>query len=238
MMFSMCYAKIVLSLTITVMLIEILLGGALYIWDGVKKEKELKKARNQALVNQIKPHFIFNTMSSIYYMAAQDPESVMPAIDHFSEYLQANFRAFTEEIPIPFEEETEHTKAYIEVEKLLHKDSLKVNWDITFRDFVLPSLSLQPLVENAIKHGMKDNEALTVTIGTVSEGKEVLVFVEDDGVGIGEKEIDLMKGEGALKNIAERIKLLSDGSLSVKERKEGGTRAQIRIPLKASQTPS
>ncbi len=221
------------SLVLLILMIaEIIVGGVMYIREWVRKDNEFKQARTQALVNQIRPHFIFNTMSSIYYLAQDKPDSVMPAIDHFSEYLQANFRAFALTQPISFEKEKENTIAYIAVEEILKGDRIKVIWDTPFNDFKLPALSLQPLVENAIKHAGSGNGVLTVTIMTQRSGEDAVVTVLDDGEGIAQEELDLNCNSGALHNISDRIRLTMGGSLYVRRRESGGTSAEMRIPLK------
>ena len=214
------------------MLIEGMLGGVFYIRAEAKRREELRIARTQALVNQIKPHFIFNTMSSIYYLAQDDPDSVMPAIDHFTEYLQANFIAFAESEPVPFDQEEATAKAYLKVEKLLRGDTLSITWDTPYRDFRLPSLSLKPLVENAVKHGYKndDENPLSVTIRTGQDEKKVFVSVTDNGQGIKEDELDIESGTGALKNVSDRIKLSLNGTLTVRRTKDGGTESMIILP--------
>ena len=214
------------------MLIEGMLGGVFYIRAEAKRREELRIVRTQALVNQIKPHFIFNTMSSIYYLAQDDPDSVMPAIDHFTEYLQANFKAFAESEPVPFDQEEATAKAYLKVEKLLRGDTLSITWDTPYRDFRLPSLSLQPLVENAVKHGYKndDETPLSVTIRTGQDEKKVFVSVTDNGQGIKEDELDIESGTGALKNVSDRIKLSLNGTLTVRRTKDGGTESMIILP--------
>ena len=179
---------------------------------------------------QMRPHFIYNALTSIYYIAGEDPEKARSVIRDFSIYLRTVFGTIVSRTPVPFEEELSHTRAYLSVETARFEDQLHVTYDILHTDFKLPPLTLQPVVENAIKHGMDPElERLNIIIRTRFAGGSSEIVVENDGeefVPPLEKE----KGIG-LDSTRERLKRMCGGELSVSKRAGGGTIVTIQIPL-------
>jgi len=166
------------------------------------------------LALQMRPHFIYNTLTSIYYLCDEDTEKAKNTILAFTSYLRKNFTALSSEDTIPFEDELEHTKAYLEVEKTRFEDEIEIEYDIGVKDFKLPPLTLQPLAENAIKHGRKPNgEKLHIVIRTVKNDKHIEVSVENTGASFGEIKND--DPHIALNNMNDRLKLMCNGTLTV-----------------------
>ena len=205
----------------------------------MQKEENLRNRMNIKVLT-MRPHFILNTLSSIYYLCGSDPEKAQKTIDDFMTYLRNNFNALVKEGLIPFEGELEHTKAYLAVEKNRYDSLLYVEYDITHTVFQLPPLTLQPVVKNAVKHGVDpDLKPLHIFIRTFCTEDESIIIVEDTGPGFGaqitsqrpskDKEADLHLG---LNTVKERLKIECSGSLELSEREGGGCIVTIRIPDK------
>jgi len=195
----------------------------------LRQKEELAMQRQSIAVLQMRPHFIYNTLISIYYLTDQDPEKGKQLIKDFTNYLRKNFTAIAKESTIPFTEELEHTRAYLAVEKARYEDLLYVEYDIRHTMFHIPPLTLQPIVENAVKHGMDPElDPLHVRISTFETDTGSVIRVEDTGIGFlptDEKEPHI-----ALANIQERLELMCGGSLKIQSPKSGGTLVEIFIP--------
>ena len=190
-----------------------------------------ENARQRASINvlQMRPHFIYNTMTSIYYLCGQDVKKAQTVILDFTSYLRQNFTAIVSENMIPFPQELEHARAYLAVEKARYEDKLFVEYDTAYTAFRLPPLTLQPLVENAVKHGLSpDLCPLYLSISTRENEYGVEVVVEDTGPGFSQSDDD--EPHIALANIRERLKAMCDGRLVLEQRNEGGTIARLVIP--------
>ena len=178
---------------------------------------------------QIRPHFIYNVMSSIYYIVGEDPAKAQEAIRDFSIYLKRVFHSVTSQEPVPFTEELEHTRAYLSVEMARFTDQLSVTYDTPCVDFKLPPLTLQPVVENAVKHGMDPEvDRLNIAIHMRhSEGFNEII-VENDGEDFIPS-LNVEEDAVGLPNVRSRLKRMCDGELIVARREDGGTVVTIRI---------
>ena len=177
----------------------------------------------------MRPHFIYNTMTSIYYLIEQDAPKAQQVTLDFTDYLRKNFTAIAKEGTIPFTEELEHTRAYLAVEQVRFEGKLFVAFDTPYTSFRLPPLTLQPIVENAVKHGVDpDLDPLTIRIRT-REGKNgVEITVADTGPGFGAKDND--EPHIALGNIRERLEMMCNGKMEIAPRDGGGTVVTVFIP--------
>ena len=195
----------------------------------VEQKDEAARQRTRVAVLQMRPHFIHNTLMSIYYLCAQDPKKAQQVIKDFSRYLQSNFTTIVKEGTVPFAEELEHTRAYLAVEQVRYEGQLFVEFDTPNTFFRIPPLTLQPIVENAVKYGLDpDMEPLYVSVVTEEVPGGVRIVVEDTGPGFAPSE-----GEPqlALDNIRERLKTMRNGTLSIEPREAGGTRVTVFVPL-------
>ena len=173
------------------------------------------KASTLAL--QMRPHFIFNTLTSIYYLCDQDPDLAKGTILDFTNYLRGNFTAIASEKPVSFKDELKHTAAYIKVEQVRFKDSIKVTYDTPYTEFRIPPLTLQPLAENAIKHGLEPDRApMELMIRSIKENGCAKVIVENTGTAFSRKDND--DPHIALDNIRERLKITCQHSLYLQEK--------------------
>ncbi len=195
----------------------------------IKVTEENANREFEIRILQIRPHFIFNVLTSIYYIAGEDPKKAQEVIRDFSTYLKKVFRSLTSEEPVPFIEELEHTKAYLAVEKARFADQLNVIYDTSYVDFELPPLVLQPVVENAVKHGMDPEiERLNIMIRTRSSEGFNEIVVENDGENFTPS-LEFNEGVG-LANIRERLKKMCNGELTIADREGGGTVVTIHVP--------
>ncbi len=205
----------------------------LIITDQIEQSKHQQIAiANQdvnILILQMRPHFIYNTMTSIYYLCEQDPKKAQQIILDFTTYLRKNFNAIASQDTIPFTEELEHVRAYLAVELAQFEESLFIEYDIEYTDFSLPALTLEPLVENSIKHGMDpDSEPLCILIRTSKTNSGSVIMVKDNGPGFDPQNV--LNSPNALTNIKKRLELMCKGDITISSQKGEGTVIKIFIP--------
>lgn len=114
----------------------------------MRRQREIANQRANIMVLQMRPHFIYNAMMSIYYLCAKDSRKAQQVTLDFTKYLRKNFTAIVSEDTVPFSDELEHTRAYLAIEQVQFEDSLLVEYDTPCQNFCLPPLTLQPIVEN------------------------------------------------------------------------------------------
>ena len=198
----------------------------------MRQQREIAHQRASIMVLQMRPHFIFNTMMSIYYLCAQDSKKAQQVTLDFTSYLRKNFSAIASENTIPFANELEHTRAYLAVEQVQFEDSLFVEYDTPHTRFRVPPLTLQPIVENAVKHGMDpDSAPLRICIRTRETDAGHEITVEDNGPGFAQANTDDSEPHIALANIQQRLEIMCGGTLTVMPREGGGTVVKITLPV-------
>lgn len=195
------------------------------------EEQKLKEANIKIMVSQIQPHFVYNTLSSISTLIPINPEQAQLALDNFSEYLRMNFSTLTSTKLVSFEDELKHIKTYLSLEQMRFKDRIKVVYDINVSDFLVPPLSIQPLVENAIKHGiLKKIKGGTLFLKTYETNNAYVVVVKDDGVGFNSDEIDFNDNKHiGLNNVRHRIKTMCKGELILNSEINKGTEVTVKF---------
>ena len=198
-------------------------------------EAQLKESRISIMLSQIQPHFIYNTLGTIERMCLKDPQKANELVRNFSLYLRGNFSELDSVTPIRFTEELKHVEYYVNIEKVRFPD-MDMQYDIETTKFVLPALSVQPLVENAIKHGlMRLETGGTVKIHSYETPTHFCVSVTDDGAGFDTSlPLDEKKHVG-LRNIRGRLKAMVDGQLILESQPNVGTKATIMIPKEVTQ---
>ena len=212
-----------------------------YIWLHLRfvreHEDDLKaKQRMQIMVSQIQPHFLYNTLSAIQYLCAHDPEAAGEMTEKFSRYLQGNMSTLQDDGEIPFSRELEHTKIYLEIEKVRFEGALQIEYDITCTDFNLPPLTLQPIVENAVRYGARGKKGVgTVTLATREYPDRYEITVADDGPGF-DPTAPVLADDGrehiGIPNARDRLAQVSGGALSIQSERGKGTLVTIEIPKK------
>ena len=192
-------------------------------------QHEIANQRANIMVLQIRPHFIYNTMTSIYCLCGQDPKRARQVILDFTTYLRRNFTAIVSMESIPFSAELDHTRAYLAVEKAQYEEGLFVDYDTPHTFFRIPSLTLQPVVENSVKHGRNPYAGpLHILIKTRKTESGSEIIVSDDGSGYVSGDDD--EPHIALKNIRERLDFMCGGDLTITTGESGGTVVTITIP--------
>ncbi|MCH4192631.1 MAG: histidine kinase [Butyrivibrio sp.] len=197
-----------------------------------QQEKELTDMHISILISQIRPHFLYNTLAVIQGMChGKAPEAEQTTIE-FAEYLRGNMDFIGDNRMIAFTQELWHTQLYLSLEQKRFGGMLRTEYDTRDKDFHIPALTLQPIVENAVKHGiMKREEGGTVTIITEREALFHVITVRDDGVGFDpaeERKDD--RSHIGIANVRERLKIMCSGTLEIRSVKGQGTEAVIRIP--------
>ena len=199
------------------------------IGQYLHQQREIAHQRTNIMVLQMRPHFIYNTMMSIYYLCKQNPDLAQQVTLDFTTYLRKNFTAIASEEPIPFTAELEHTRAYLAVEQAQYDEMLVVDYDTPVTNFRLPPLTLQPIVENAVKHGMDpDGAPLHIYIRTRHTGYGSEIVVTDNGRGFDPN--DNSDPGIALNNIRQRLEMMCGGSLAITPGDSGGTVVTVTIP--------
>ena len=197
-----------------------------------QKEAELVQSRMDLAVSQIQPHFLFNALSSICALCSQDAKLAQRALLDFSGYLRMNIDSMGRKTPIPFEAELKHVETYLQLEKLRYEEDLSFKIDVQATDFSIPALSVQPLVENAVKHGVSPVAGGgTIRVSTRETDSAYLVLVEDDGIGFvpGALPEDGRSHLG-ISNVRQRLHAMCDGELTIQSKPGRGTKACIAIP--------
>ena len=206
----------------------------LFLFVNVRKNMELaneakknKEAEVKIMISQIQPHFIYNTLASISTLIEIDPERAQQGLDNFTDYLRANLSSLSKTGLVSFSDELKHVKTYLSLEQMRFEDRLKIVYDIKAKDFMVPALSLQPLVENAAKHGiLKKIEGGTITIKSYENSEANIVEISDDGVGFDPSNV---KGNDhfGLNNVKYRITSMCSGSVKIDSEVNKGTTVTV-----------
>ena len=198
-----------------------------------EQERELAEHRIDIMLSQIQPHFLYNSLGAIYHLCESDPRTARKAIKNFSEFLRGNMESLKSREPIAFEAELNHAANYLYLEQQRFGDKLQVIYQITIEDFLIPPLTLQPLVENAVQHGVLNRRnGGTIVIRTEKTDECAVVMVFDNGVGMEKAKGIHSLGDRAhigISNVRSRLKEMMGGSLDIESSGEGTT-AIIRIP--------
>lgn len=194
------------------------------------RQKELEAQKNALMLSQINPHFIYNTLSTIASMCDISPKQAKYLTIYFSQFLRKNINTLTCEDLIPFEQELSHIECYLKIEKARFRERLNVIYSTQCKDFSVPPLTVQPLVENAIKHGItKKANGGTIKITTFEEDTHYVIEIIDDGVGFDSEITEMHVG---IQNVQNRLAATCRGTVTIKSTLDVGTRVTIEIPKK------
>lgn len=225
------------QMPVSFLTIAIVFGSVFYyIWLHLQfvraHERDLMASqRIQLMLSQIKPHFLFNALGAIEELCDSDPRAAKQATVKFAQYLRGNVNSLSEEGVIPFEKELQHTRLYLDLEQIRFEDALKVEYDIACAEFPIPTLTLEPIVENAVRHGVRGNAngCGTVTLAARDCGDHYEVRVTDDGPGFDPDAVPDDETHVGLRNVRERLETVCGGSLTI-ESTQRGTTVTIRLP--------
>ena len=190
----------------------------------------MAQQRIKIMVSQIQPHFLFNTIATFRALCKSDPDKAANVAEKFGLYLRQNLDSLESENVIPIDEELEHTKVYADIE-MVRFENIRVEYQIADRDFYLPPLTVQPMVENAIRHGVRIRQEGIVRVITRRTYHNHEIIISDNGAGFDPMKLATMSGSHiGIANVRERIEKFCGGTLTLESTPDVGTTVTIRIP--------
>lgn len=197
-----------------------------------KQQKELAESRTAIMLSQIQPHFMYNALTTIASLCESNPQEAKKTTLSFSRYLRQNLESVNKRIPVPVSSELEHVRTYLSLEKHRYGDKLQVEYYIADTDFVIPALTIQPIVENAVKHGLKPKEeGGTIKITMYDDDRYHEICVEDDGVGYDvNKPFSRDREHIGIANVKDRLMSISNAQMAIYSTPGRGTTVTISIP--------
>ena len=227
-LYNLCIGHVLMALFVFVIYVSIDLHKGLLL---ERQEKEIALWKTQIMLSQMQPHFLYNVLTTISGLCEmQNATEARDVVNHFADYFRTNLESLGKEKTISFEKELEHIKTYLWLEKVRFEDVLNICYQIETTDFSVPSLAVQPIVENAVKHGiLPKDDAGTVTIKTYETDSDYVIIVEDDGVGfdVNEKRDDTHVG---IDNVTKRLEIICNGYCDINSEIGKGTVVTIHIP--------
>lgn len=207
-----------------------------YVWlhlQFVREHEDALKAeqRIQIMISQIQPHFLYNTLSTIQALCHADPEKAAEISEKFGTYLRQNLDSLDQSDLIPINKELEHTKIYSDIEQIRFP-SIQVKYNVEEADFLLPALTIQPMVENAIRHGVRGKKQGIINVTSQKLESCYEIRIEDNGKGFDVESLATMENTHiGIRNVKGRIETLCNGEFSIESVKDEGTCVIIRIPF-------
>lgn len=197
----------------------------------VAYEKEIADSRIAVMLSQIQPHFLYNALNTIRYLCKNDPALAASTVEKFSKYLRGNLDSLNERDSIRFTKEIEHLDNYLGIEKLRF-ENIDIIYDFDTVNFHIPPLTVQPMVENAIKHGISTRgEGGTVIVKTEQDKNNYYVKIIDDGVGFDSTEIENFDiSHVGISNTKKRVEVMCSGSFNIDSKVGTGTEVTITLP--------
>ncbi len=197
---------------------------------SVELEENYNKLQNTGLMEQIKAHFFFNTLNTISALCKYDPEQADRAIILFAQYMRSHMNLINQHENIPFEIEMKLVESTLGIEAIRFPDNFSYTIDTPYRDFFVPPLSIQPIVENALIHGLrKKNLQGEVVVRTRRLRDCTVVTITDNGVGFDVAKMDDDTSLG-IKNLRKRVELMAKGSVVVESQLGQGTTVTLTFP--------
>ena len=191
---------------------------------------QLTESRVSTMMSQIRPHFIYNTLGSIEQLCELDPPKAGELVHNFAKYLRGNFGELDNPKPILMSQEMEHVHHYINIENVRFPD-MTFSFEMNSTDFHIPALTIQPIVENAVKHGlMKLANGGTIKVVSYETEDSFCVVVEDNGAGFDVNVLLDERKHVGIRNIRGRLKAMVNGSLEIESQIGVGTKVLITIP--------
>ena len=200
--------------------------------EANRSRLEAERNKSNLLMAQIRPHFINSNLAVIRSLCYEDVEKAVETIDHFSEYLRENIQQIDDMRLVSFASEMESVDNYLYLENQRFSDRINVEKSLEFEKFQVPPLSIQTIVENAVRHGISMTGAKgTIWISTVKTEDEIVITVKDDGKGfdLEAADFDGVKHVG-IKNVKDRYRRILGGDVEVESEIGEGTTVIFRIP--------
>lgn len=194
-------------------------------------QAELNDTRISMMMSQIQPHFLYNALNTIQYQCQVDGNKAASTVESFAKFLRGNMDSLSQTEPIPLSKEIQHLENYLAIEKLRFPD-IQYVYKLKASDFDIPPLTIQPLVENSIRYGVRSLEdGGTITIESWEDEHNYYARVSDNGVGF---DINQKKNDGrshvGMQNIKTRVKSMCGGHVEIESKIGVGTRSTIVIP--------
>ena len=198
--------------------------------ERIMLHAQLSESRISTMMSQIRPHFIYNTLGSIEQLCSFDPQKAGELVHNFAKYLRGNFGELDNPKPIMMSKEMEHVRYYTSIEHVRFPD-MTFTFEMHSDDFPIPALTIQPLVENAIKHGlMKLPQGGTIRVESYETDTHYCITVEDDGVGFDTNMLLDERKHVGIRNIRGRLEAMVHGTLEIESTPGVGTKVRIAIP--------
>ena len=221
---------------ISFLTIAIIVGSVFYyIWLHLQfvreHEQDLMAAqRIKIMMTQIQPHFLFNALNTIRALYAKDPPLADRTLEDFSSYLRQNFESLNQTGLVPITKELEHTRLYAEIE-VLRFPNVCVEYHIEDDRFEIPALTIQPLVENAIRHGVRSCDNGLVTVSSVKETGVHKITIRDNGAGFDPNDTAYKDGSHiGIQNVKDRVEQMCGGTMIIESEIGKGTCITLLIP--------
>ena len=207
-----------------------------YFWFNTLIVREfetdlLSEQRMKIMISQIQPHFLYNTLATIRALCRKDPEKAAQVTEEFGQYLRRNMDSLSNAELIPVDKELEHTRLYAEIE-MVRFENIRVIFDVKDKGFSVPALTIQPMVENAIRHGVRLKENGVVSVSTRLAYGYHEITIRDNGIGFDETKAHGTEGAHiGIANVRARIENLCGGTVDITSEKGNGTTVLIKIPV-------
>ncbi len=231
------YGYSMLNIAITFSILMLFVEYTLTSSEKAKEDSDrLHQMQVKLMLSQVKPHFIYNVLNTIYYLCKKDPEKAQQAIVVFTRYLRGNLDSLGKDERITLKQEMINTTNYAQLEEMRFGERLHMEYDIKVDDFLVPALCVQSMVENAVKHGVcNKREGGTVRIASREVSDAYIIEVTDDGVGYHpEKKADDGRSHIGVTNTRGRVESMCRGTFDIHAGEDGtGTYVTIRIPKEA-----
>lgn len=229
-LWELCIGHVLLSVFTFILYVSIDLHNALLL---ERQEREISEWKTEIMLSQMQPHFLYNVLTTISSMCEiENAVKARDVVNQFADYFRTNLESLGKDKTISFKKELEHVQTYLWLEKVRFEDALNISYEIGPTDFSVPSLTIQPMVENAVKHGIRPKEeGGTVTLRTCETDIDYLVIVEDDGVGFDvDCPVDDNREHVGIENVKRRLEIICRGTCEIQSSKGVGTVVTIHIP--------
>lgn len=231
------HSRVILRIGIVIFVVGLSVDAVRGIADrlneNVQIQEQLQKSRMKLMIRQMQPHFLFNSLYAIQALCYTAPREASDAIVLFSNYLRANMNCLDNDGLISSDKELEHIENYIKIQRMCFGSELIFRKHWRAEHFQIPPLTIQPFVENAVRHGIRKRKGTgTVVLSSYDDGEDTVVTIEDDGVGY---DVDAPLSENGFHstgNVRFRLEQLVGAVVKVESEPGRGTRVTIRIPKK------
>ena len=206
----------------------------------MQEQKEEQDTKVAIMLAQIQPHFLYNSLNSIAILCEVNPKQAHDLTIKFAQYLRNNIDALSKDSPILFRTELRSIKNYLDIEKIRFSDKLNIVDNIQVSDFYVPVLTIQPLVENAVKHGISKKPTPGVLmLSTTEDTNNFYVIIEDNGVGFDTSILEIKEKLGksiGISNVKYRLKSMVGGDVKIESTIGKGTKVTVTLPKVLNKT--